>query len=214
MSVVFDNLDRFWEGFVGTITITLCAFVLAFVLGVVIATFRVSPIPPLRWTGTAWVEIWRNIPLTVILFLAFFGSPKLGVALDPWPTAVLACGVYTSAFVAETVRSGFNAVPAGQAEAARALGLTFPQVLSTVVWPQAIRSTVPPLGSVFIALTKNTSIATTIAAIELTTVSIALINETAQAIPVFIGTAIAYLALTLPSGYVTSVLERKVAIRR
>jgi glutamate transport system permease protein len=214
VGAVFDNLDRYAEGFVGTVTITLCAFVLAFAIGLLIATFRVSPVPPLRWTGTAWVEVWRNIPLTVILFLAFFGAPKLGVLMEPWPTAVVGCGVYTSAFVAETIRSGFNAVPSGQAEAARALGLTFPQVLSRVVWPQAIRSMVPPMGSVFIALTKNTSIATTIGAIELTTITVELINETAQAIPVFIGTAIAYLVLTLSAGYATSVIERKVAIRR
>jgi glutamate transport system permease protein len=215
VNVVLDNLDLYREGFVGTVTITLCAFVLAFVVGVIVATFRVSPVPPLRWAGTIWVEVLRNIPLTVWLFIAFFGLPKVGYnTLSSWQTAVLACGAYTSAFVAETVRSGFNAVPPGQAEAARALGLTFPQVLGAVVWPQAIRSVVPPLGSVLIALTKNSALATTIGAIELTTITVGLINQTGQVFPLFLGTATAYLALTLPSGWLTSVIERKVAIRR
>jgi glutamate transport system permease protein len=214
VNAVFDNLDLYRQGMVGTVTITLGAFALAFVVGVVVATFRVSPVPPLRWAGTIWVEVLRNVPLTVWLFIAFFGLPKLGFAFNPWWTAVLACGAYTSAFVAETVRSGFNAVPSGQAEAARALGLTFPQVLGSVVWPQALRSVVPPLGSVFIALTKNTSLAYLVGAVELTAITLDLINKTAQVFPLFIGTAIAYLLLTLPSGWLTSRIERKVAIRR
>jgi glutamate transport system permease protein len=214
VGVVLDNLDLYRQGFVGTITITVCAFALAFLLGLIIATFRVSPVPPLRWAGMIWVEGLRNVPLTVILFVAFFGGPDLGLSFTQWQTAVLACGAYTSAFVAETVRSGFNAVPPGQAEAARALGLTFPQVLGTVIWPQAIRSVVPPLGSVFIALTKNSALALTIGAIELTNITLELINKTAQVFPLFIGTAIAYLIITLPSGYLISVIERKVAIRR
>jgi glutamate transport system permease protein len=214
VSAVFNNLDRYAEGMWGTVTITLCSFVLAFVIGVVVATFRVSPVPPLRWAGTIWVESLRNIPLTVVLFVSFFGFTKLGFALSPWQTAVLACGAYTSAFVAETVRSGFNAVPAGQAEAARALGLTFPQVLAHVVWPQALRSVVPPMGSVFIALTKNSALAYIIGAVELTSITLELINETAQVFPLFIGTAIAYLILTLSSGALTSAIEQRVAIKR
>jgi glutamate transport system permease protein len=180
----------------------------------VVATFRISPVPPLRWAGTAWVEGVRNIPLTALLFLFFFGFTKLGISYSPWMSAILVCGAYTSAFVAETVRSGFNAVPPGQAEAARSLGLTFPQVLASVVWPQALRSIVPPMGSVFIALIKNSSLAFTIGATELTSVTNTLVNQTAQAIPLFLGTATAYLLLTLPSGRVVAYLERRVAIRR
>jgi glutamate transport system permease protein len=212
--VILDNLDAYAEGMVGTVTITLCSFALAFVLGVIIATFRASPIPPLRWAGAAWVEGFRNVPLTLWLFMSFFGLTKLGFELTPWQAAVLACAAYTSAFVAETVRSGFNAVPPGQAEAARALGLTFPQVLGSVVWPQAIRSVVPPLGSVFIALTKNSALAFTIGAVELTGVTLALITQSAEVIALSLGTATAYLLLTLPSGAATSWIEKKVAIKR
>jgi glutamate transport system permease protein len=214
VSNFLDYRDMWLSGLWGTVTITVCAFALAFVIGLIVATFRVSPVPPLRWAGAAWVEVLRNIPLTVLLFVFFFGFPKIGVQYSAWLSAILVCGAYTSAFVAETVRSGFNAVPPGQAEAARALGLTVPQVLVHVVWPQAMRSVVPPLGSVFIALTKNSALALTIGAIELTGTMQSVGNRTAQWIPLFIGVACAYLALTLPSGQLIGFIERKVAIRR
>jgi glutamate transport system permease protein len=211
----FADYQELWRaGLWGTITITVCAFALAFVLGIVVATFRVSPVPPLRWAGTAWVEVLRNTPLLVLLFVFFFGFPKLGISYSPWATGVIVCGAYTSAFVAETVRSGFNAVPAGQAEAARALGLTFPQVLGSVVWPQALRSVVPPLGSVFIALTKNSALVGLIGAVELTSTMQTIGNITARWFPLFFGTATAYLLLTLPSGQVIAFIERKAAIKR
>jgi His/Glu/Gln/Arg/opine family amino acid ABC transporter permease subunit len=214
VNAVLDNLGRYGEGMWGTVSITLLAFVLAFVLGMIVATCRISPIPPLRWAGTAWVEGLRNVPLMALLWVFFFGFTKLGISYSPWASAILVCGAYTSAFVAETVRSGFNAVPPGQAEAARSLGLTFPQVLATVVWPQALRSIVPPMGSVFIALTKNSSLAFSIGAIELTSITQELVNKTAQSIPLFLGTATAYLLLTLPSGQAIAFLERRVAIKR
>jgi glutamate transport system permease protein len=116
--------------------------------------------------------------------------------------------------VAETVRSGINTVSRGQAEAARAIGLTFPQTLGLVVLPQALRTVVAPLGSLFIALIKNSSIATVISVQELVFRTDSLANETARGIPVYVGAAIAYLLLTIPSGAAVSWLERRVAIKR
>jgi glutamate transport system permease protein len=214
VSLLLDHLDQWRAGLWGTVTITLLSFALAFVIGVVVATFRVSPVPPLRWAGGVWVEVLRNIPLTALLCLFFFGFTKVGISYSPWTSAIIVCGCYTSTFVAETVRSGFNAVPPGQAEAARAIGLTFPQVLTQVVWPQAIRSTVAPLGSVFIALTKNSALASLIGAVELTGTMQAIGGQVPQWIPLFIGTSCAYLLMTLPSGRLIALIERKVAIRR
>jgi ABC-type amino acid transport system permease subunit len=134
--------------------------------------------------------------------------------MEPFGSSIVVLSAYTSTFVAETIRSGFNAVPKGQAEAARALGLTFPGVLGRVVLPQALRTVVAPLGSLFIALTKNSSIAATISGLELTTVMNDLGFETARWLPLFAGTAIAYLLLTIPSGLAFGVLERRVAIKR
>jgi glutamate transport system permease protein len=178
------------------------------------ASFRVSPVPPLRAAGTAYVEVVRNIPLAVLMVLFFFGFPKLGIAYSPFVSAVIVLSAYTGAFMTETIRAGINTVARGQVDAARAVGLTFPQVLGLVVLPQALRSVVAPLGNLFIALTKNTSIAFLISTPELTRVTHELAFETAQPLAVFLGTAVAYLLLTLPSGLVFGAIERRAAVRR
>jgi glutamate transport system permease protein len=214
VDVVFDNLDVFAEGMRATVSLTLLSYAVAFVIGIVVAACRVSPIPPLRLAGAFYVEIVRNTPLTVLFVLFFFGLPKVGIIYEPFPTAIIVLGGYTGAFVAETVRSGINTVAVGQAEAARSLGLTFPQVLLLVILPQALRTVVAPLGSLFIALIKNSSIALVIAVEELVFLTDSLANETAQPIPIYLGAAAAYLMLTVPSGVVIGIIERRVAIKR
>lgn len=214
MDVVFDNLDVFAEGMRTTVSLTLLSYAVAFVIGIVVAACRVSPIPPLRFAGAFYVETVRNTPLTVLFVLFFFGLPKVGIIYDPFPTAIIVLGGYTGAFVAETIRSGINTVAVGQAEAARSLGLTFPQVLFLIVLPQALRTVVAPLGSLFIALIKNSSIALVIAVKELVFLTDGLANDTAQPIPIYLGAAAAYLILTIPSGVVIGMIERRVAIKR
>lgn len=178
------------------------------------AACRVSPVGPLRLAGAAWVEVIRNTPLTVLFVLFFFGLTKVGIRYSVFTSAVVVLSLYTSALVCEAVRSGINAVGRGQGEAARSLGLTFPQTLIAVVLPQALRTVVAPLGNLFIALTKNTSVASVISTIEITKVADNLSNETAQPIPILIGAGIAYLLLTLPSGLVFELIERRVALKR
>ena len=214
MSTVLGHLDSYLQGMATTASLTLLSFATALVIGVLVAAARVSPVPPLRWGGTAYVELVRNVPLTVLMFLLFFGVPKLGYLFTPFTTAVFALSGYTGAFVGETVRSGINSVAAGQAEAARALGLTFPQTLRTVVLPQALRTVVAPLGSLFIASVKNSSVAFTIAVRELVGQADELITETAQTIPVLLGAVAAFLVLTLPAGLAVRALERRLAIKR
>ena len=199
---------------VRTITLTLLAWVLASIIGLTVAAFRVSPVPPLRVAGAAYVETVRNTPLTVLMIFFYFGLPKVGLLYTAYVTAVLVLGGYTGAFIAETVRAGINSVGRGQAEAARSLGLTFPQVLRIVILPQALRTVVAPLGNLFIALTKNSSVAAALSVIELSETADRLNNETAQAIPVFLGAAFFYLVLTIPSGWGVGWLERRVAIKR
>lgn len=214
MDVVFDNLDVFLAGLRTTVSLTLLSYAAALVIGIVVAACRVSPIPPLRFTGAFYVETVRNTPLTVLFVLFFFGLTKVDIKYSAYVTAVIVLGGYTGAFVGETVRSGINTVSRGQAEAARSLGLTFPQVLRIVVLPQALRTVVAPLGSLFIALIKNSSIAAIISVAELVFRTEDLANDTAQVIPVFLGSALAYLIMTVPSGFAFATLERRVAIRR
>lgn len=214
MHVLVDNAGAFGAGLRLTVLLTLASFAGALAIGVVVAACRVSPVAPLRAAGTVYVETFRNIPMLVLLFLFFFGFTKLGIQYPPFPSAVLVISVYTGAFVAEAVRSGVNTVARGQAEAARALGLTFGQSLRLVVLPQALRAVVAPIGNLFIALIKNTTLASTISVMELGYVTDRLINQTAQPVAVLIGSAVAYLALALSAGAAFGALERKVAIKR
>jgi glutamate transport system permease protein len=215
MGVVLDNLDSYLEGMRTTVSLTGLSFLIALVAGVVVATCRVSPVPPLRLAGAVWVEALRNTPLAVLFFLFLFGLPKAGVRFSSFfVSAVVVLSLYTSTFVAETVRSGINSVARGQVEAARALGLTFPQVLTIVVLPQALRAVVAPLASVLIALIKNSGIAGALGVVELTNVAERLNNTTVQPVAVFIGAAVAYVALALPTGWASGLLERRVSIKR
>ncbi len=214
MSVVFDNLDIFLEGMRRTLELSVLSFILAFILGIVVAALRVSPVPPLRWASATYVEMVRNTPLLVLMFVVVFAFPSIGFTYSYFASAVIVLTAYTATFVGETVRSGINAVSTGQAEAARAIGLTFPQSLRLVVMPQALRTVVGPLGGIFIALLKNSGVAVAINVPELTSAATQLGTDTAQFIPAFLGAAAAYLLLTIPSGFATNWLERRVAIKR
>lgn len=173
-----------------------------------------GPVAPLRAFGTAYVELVRNCPLAVLFVFFVFGLPKVGVSFPLYTTAVIVLALYTGTYIGETVRSGINSVAAGQAEAARSLGLTFTQVLGVVVLPQALRTVVAPLGSLFIALTKNTSVAYTVSVAELTGRAQQVGNTTADYAAAFLAAAIGYLLLTLPTSYLIAAVERRVAVKR
>ena len=215
MDAVLDNLDVYLDGFTTTISLTLVAALGALVLGTVVAAMRVSPVPPLRVLATVYVNVVRNTPLTVVFFLVVFGLPEVDVVLSFFTFAVLAMTIYTAPFVAEAVRSGINSVPSGQAEASRAVGMTFGQTLRVVVLPQAFANSVPPLASVFIALLKNTSIASAFFVAEALQRTQGLINANGQAVLwLLAGTALGYLLLALLASVLFGVVERAVAVAR
>ncbi|HEY1106537.1 amino acid ABC transporter permease [Agromyces endophyticus] len=163
MGIITDNLDLWGGMFVGTIVLFFAGGILALVLGTIVGAMRVSPVPVARSVGAIYVNTVRNTPLTLVFFaFAFALPPLLGLRLTgavSLTLAICALGIYTATYVAETIRSGVNTVPVGQAEAARAIGLTFGQVMRFVILPQAFRSVIPPMMSVFIALLKNTTVA-------------------------------------------------------
>ncbi|MGW7275155.1 amino acid ABC transporter permease [Streptomyces sp. NPDC054864] len=215
MDVLLDNLSLFREGFFGTLKLTGASAIVAVVVGVTIAGFRVSPVPPLRIFGTLWVTLLRNTPLTLLFLVAFFIVPKVFFPdLDSFLLATLACGFYTSAFVAEAVRSGINTVPLGQAEAARAIGLTFTQTMRLIVLPQATRTVVPPLSSIFIALTKNTAIAGAFDNVDLFNVSKTLSNEGYDIAMIFLWITLAYLVITYAISGIFRLMEHRLEVAR
>jgi glutamate transport system permease protein len=221
VDALIAEFPRFLSGFFGTLRICLFAGVGALLLGTLLASFRVSPIPPLRWVGTAWVTVFRNSPLIVVLFLFAFGLPQVGVGFPTlngnaffWP-GVAGLAAYTAAFVCEAVRSGINSVPPGQAEAARAVGLTFQQTLGTVVLPQALRTVVPPLGSVIIAMIKNSAIVGAVGVTgELFSVDQGNIALGYSSLSSLTGVAIAFLVITIPAGLALGAIERKIEVKR
>jgi glutamate transport system permease protein len=216
MSFVADNFPLLRDAFVTTLSLAVLSGLCALVLGTLLAAMRVSPVPPLRGAATFYVEIFRNTPLTVVFFFLAFGIVEIDLQFPSrFISAVAALSLYTAAFVCEAVRSGINSVPPGQAEAARALGLGFGQTLSSVVLPQAFRTVVPPLGNVWIALAKNTSIAAGFAVTELAAALQRLANQNAdQLLTVFLAIVVAYLIITLPSAWLIGVIERRTAILR
>jgi glutamate transport system permease protein len=164
--VVIDNFDLVLEGFEKTLLLLLFGGLIALVVGTALVAMRVSPVPIMRGAGTTYINLVRNTPLLLILFLFRDAFPQLGFTYDVndyfnffFVSATLGLGLYTASFVCEALRSGINSIPLGQAEAARSIGMTFGQAMTYVIMPQAFRAVVPPLANTYISLAKNTSVA-------------------------------------------------------
>ena len=178
------------------------------VLGMIVALFRVSPLGPLRWLGTAYVEFIRNVPLLAHLFFWVYALPFLGILLPEFVAAFCGLGVYTAAFVAEAIRAGIQGISRGQVEAARALGLSYVNTMRLIVLPQAFATVMPPIGNLAIAMTKNTSVAAGVTVPELLYQTQVINARTFATYPVFFTSAGLYLLLTLPMGAAVGYLER------
>lgn len=214
-----EFLDRYGDPLLEatktTLGLALGSFAIALVVGVVIVSFRVSPVRPLAMFAQSFVAVFRNMPLLVIFFLAVFGLGNVGLVYDYFRTVMLTLGCYTGAYMAEVLRSGINAVPRGQAEAGRAIGLNFVQLLRLVVIPQAIRTVIAPIGNLFVANFKNTSVAATVSVFELTAQSQRMFNNAAAgAFRVLFVISAIYVVFLIPSSWVFRGLEHRFAIKR
>jgi len=209
-------------GFLKNLQLAVTCAVISLIVGTLLVIMRVAPAPVLRAVGGVYVNVLRNTPLTLVLAFSALGlSDTLGLTFSSTPSTnsfwlvVLGLSAYTSAFVCEALRSGINTVPMGQAEAARAIGLTFVQSLRLIVLPQAFRSVVAPLGSVMIAMTKNTTVA--IAAGYLAESSFVMkdtFDTTGVSIPIFLGLVVAFMAVTLPIAFGAGRLAARFAVAR
>lgn len=196
MDTLLNNLDIFAAGFGNTLLLFSVSLVFALILGLIVGAMRVSPIPVARVFGAIYVNTVRNTPLTLIMFFFALGYPKLGLPeLNFTVLAICALSVYTATYVAEVLRSGINTVPIGQAEAARAIGLNFGQTMTAVILPQAVRSVIPPLMSVLIALLKNTTVAVGFSVAEAASVRATLAENGEPVLVVLMWTAIIFVAL-------------------
>lgn len=215
MGVITDNLDLWGEAIRGTLILFFGGGLLALVVGLLIGAMRVSPIPIARTVGAVYVNWIRNTPLTLVMFFFAFCVPiLLRERIDPIVLPTIALGVYTATYVAETLRSGINTVPVGQAEAARALGLTFTQVMTLVVLPQATRSVIPPMMSVFIALLKNTTVAAGFSVLNLGSIRSWLSEQGENQLVVLLWVMLIFIVLVLLLAWLQRVFENKWRVAR
>lgn len=212
--VTGPQLDLILLGLRTTLWMAVLSYLLAFVVGNLVAAARVSPVPVLQRFALAYVSVFRNTPLIVLAFLVWYGGGRLGQPFGRLTTAILVLGLYTGAYIAESLRSGINTVPTGQAEAARAIGLPFIGVVGTIVLPQAIRTVIPPLGNLWIANLKNTSVFLVIGIDELTRAARRIGNDLTDYLAAFAVVALIYLLLVYGSAQVIKLIERRTVIAR
>lgn len=217
MFAEYDVLGAVWV----TIQLSVMGIIGAFILGTIVAILRVSPVAVLRGIGTSYVNTFRNLPLTLLMVFSILGlsfimqlSVSDDFARNAFWWAVIMLAVYHAAYICEALRSGINTVPVGQAEAARSIGLGFGQSLREVILPQAFRGAIAPLGSVVIALIKNSTVAAVIGVGDSAGLMQVITENEGASLPMFFFFAMVFVVLTLPIGLGTTSLSRKLAVKR
>ena len=215
VDILTENLGDYSSGFWLTTRIVVVSFVIAMVVGTVVAALRVAPNNMLQRVGGVYVEFFRNIPLLVLLFILFFGLRDQGVDITGYYAGVLGLGLYTAAYIAESLRSGVFSVSKGQIEASLSLGFDYAETMRRIILPQAFRTVISPIGSLIIAMVKNSAVVG--AAVGLTDLLKAgrVVNSrTFQTEEAFLWAAVGYLLLTGVVTYAIRVLENRYAIKR
>ena len=214
---MFDLTPEYWaligQGVLMTLWLTLASWLIALALGILLGVMRSAPLNIVRSIAAGYTEFFRNVPLLTVLFFFYFGVPNTGIVIDAVNSAILGMGLYTAAYVGEVVRAGLGTVSKGNIEAARSLGLSFIQSMRYVQLPQAVRAAIPPLGTLLIALLKNTSLASTITVADLL-FQASFVQDRTFNPDVLLIAGLVYLALTLPLGLAVNAVERRWAILR
>lgn len=215
-------MSSLMSGLIWTLATALSAWIIALACGALIGTVRTTPNRPMVMAGNAYVELFRNIPLLVQMFLWFFVLPELlpkamgdwlkQLPNAPFVTAVICLGFFTSARVAEQVKAGIGSLPRGQTLAGTALGLTLPQTYRYVVLPQAFRIILPPLASEFLNIIKNSSVALTIGLVELTSRARSMQEFSFQVFEAFTAATLIYIIVNIIVVNLMRLLEKKIAV--
>ncbi|MCT9934499.1 amino acid ABC transporter permease [Planotetraspora sp. A-T 1434] len=197
------------QGLAVTLLLGLVSFVLGSGLGTLIALARISTFLPLRLAAIAYVSVFRGTPLLIQIMLVYFGLPQLGVRIPPIPAAILTFTLYSAAYLSENFRGGILAVDKGQWEAANSMGMTYQRILARIIFPQAIRTALPAIGNRFIALMKDTSLASVITVVELTRVAESAGSSSFRYIEAFVIAAIGYWLINTALSLGQAALERR-----
>jgi His/Glu/Gln/Arg/opine family amino acid ABC transporter permease subunit len=216
LNVLTDHWSEFSSGFWVTVRIVAISFVIAMVVGTVVAALRIAPVKWLQRVGGVYVEVFRNIPLLVLLFISFAGLRRGGIDINAWVAGTASLGLYTAAYVAEALRSGVFSVGKGQIEASLSLGFSYAQTLRRIVLPQAFRTVISPLGSLTIAMIKNSAIigVSLLALPDLLKQARIVQARTFQTDETFFWAAVGYLILTGAVTLLVRNLEKRYAIHR
>jgi glutamate transport system permease protein len=216
LDVLTEHWSEFSSGFWVTVRLVAAAFAIAIVVGTLVAALRITPSKWLSRLGGLYVEVFRNVPLLVLLFISFAGLRRGGLDVSPWAAAIGSLGLYTAAYVAEALRSGVFSVGKGQIEAGLTLGFTYAQTLRRIVLPQAFRTVIAPLGSLTIAMIKNSAIVgvSLVALDDLLKQARVVQARTFETTEAFFWAAVGYMILTGLATLVFRLLEQRFAIRR
>lgn len=205
--------STFVDGFKITIYSSILALLFSLIIGTLMAIFQLSKNKLISGLAKAYVEFFRNIPLLIIVMFFYVVVPLYWISFDGFQAGTIGLTIYTSAFIAETVRSGIQTVPKGQTEAGLSAGLTYSQTMCYIVLPQAFKIVVPPLGNQFINLVKNSSILAIVAGLDLMYQGDLIASETFNTFDTYIIVGLFYLVITLPLSYLMVYLEKKWAVR-
>ncbi|MEQ7315276.1 amino acid ABC transporter permease [Enterococcus hirae] len=205
--------STFLEGFKITIYSSVLALLFSLIIGTLMAIFQLSTNKVISGLAKAYVEFFRNIPLLIIVMFFYVVLPIYWISFDGFQAGTIGLTIYTSAFIAETVRSGIQTVPKGQTEAGLSAGLTYAQTMRFIILPQAFKIVVPPLGNQFINLVKNSSILAIVAGLDLMYQGDLIASETFNTFDTYIIVGLFYLVITLPLSYLMTYLEKKRAVR-
>lgn len=212
--VLVEHAGLLGAGYARTVLLVVVSFAASLAIGTIVAVGRLAPLPLVPGLARAQIEAFRNTPLLVQMGLFWLGLGSIGIRLSPFVAAWIALSLYTGAYVTEAIRAGVATVGPGQRDAAYSLGFGFLGSLRHVVLPQAFRAVVPPLGNLFIAMIKNSAIASAISVPELLYTSEVLEGRTFRTFELFTGVLIGYLSLTLPTAAVVRRLEHRLEIVR
>lgn len=210
--IISNYSDVLLEGFGNTLYASIVALIFSMIIGTVIGIFQVSQNKFLQSVGQLYVNLFLNIPLLVIVLFFYIVFPMYVVSIDGFAAGIIGLTIYTSAFIAETVRAGILSVPKGQLEAALSTGFTYWEAMWYIVLPQALKIVIPPLGNQFINLVKNSSILAMVAGLDLMYYGDLIASETFNTFDTYIVVALFYLVITLPLTYLMQHIERRLAV--
>lgn len=209
LNILSTYADEYLRGLLTTLTVSVLALVGSLILGTAVAILCVSPVSLLVIGGRTYVELIRNTPLLLQIFLCYYGLPALNIPMSAFVAGTLGLTIYTSAFIAEAIRAGILAIPRGQSEAAYATGLTYLQNFKYIILPQAVKIVIPAIGNQFINLVKNSAILSVIAGMDLMYHADLIATKTFHTFETYLLVALFYLLLTIPLSIGVNWLEHR-----